>query len=91
MSSSASARLEKITDEEIDMIEISEDYTQEVNALLVGDPTNGELFLTTHSCPYCHNEMQTIGIAHGIYECSKCAAIRSRRIVMDRTFKSLEN
>lgn len=87
------AEVDALTEDEsmyvydVEEVEIDE---EDVSALLVGDSRRGAIFLTIHSCPFCHNEMQTIGIAHGIYECSKCASVRGRRITLERTFKSLE-
>lgn len=89
-SSKASAKVLSKQESELVVLELSDDIIEDANALMVGAPIDGVIYLTIHSCPYCHNEMETIGIAHGIFECSNCAAVRSRRIEMARRFKCLE-
>jgi len=87
----ASAKVLGKDETEMVVLELGEDILEEAHSLLVGAPVHGTVYLTTHSCPFCHNEMETIGIAHGIFECSNCASVRSRRIEMTRRFKCLEN
>ena len=91
MSGKAVARI--VDMDEIDALAIELDLDAEgvvVESVMVGDPVSGTLYLVTHECPDCHSKMQTIGVAHGVYECSKCAAVRSRRKVMNRRFECLE-
>ena len=89
MSGRAAARLVDMNDEAI-VLELEENMAESVDSLLVGDPVNGVIYLVTHTCGFCKASMETIGVGHGIYECSKCAATRSRRVVMERQFESLE-
>jgi len=87
----ASAKLLDKDETEMVVLELGEDVLEEAHSLLVGAPIKGEVYLTTHYCDYCRSEMETIGIAHGIFECSYCASVRSRRVEMKRRFKCLEN
>jgi len=87
----AAAKLLDKSETELVVLELGEDVLEEATALLVGAPVSGSIYLTTHSCPFCHNEMETIGIGHSVFECSNCASVRSRRVEMTRRFKCLEN
>ena len=89
MSARAAAKVVDMSDDEI-VLELEENMAEAVDSLLVGDPVNGTIFLVTHTCKYCRASMETIGVGHGTYTCSKCEATRSRKIVMDRHFQSLE-
>ncbi len=92
MSSKAAATIAVFDEDDIDMLELDADDIagEATGALLVGCFVEGEIYLVNHRCGFCKAEMQTIGVGHGIYECSNCAAVRSRRVIMDRSFQLLE-
>lgn len=89
MSSKAAARVVDMNDTAI-VLELEEAMAESVDSLLVGDPVNGTVFLVTHTCKFCKASMETIGVGHGTYTCSKCEATRNCKIVMDKHFQSLE-
>lgn len=93
MSPKPAARVLDMAQEMDILVELAQedDKLLETPALMIGDPGEGKLYLTTHTCNYCRSSMQTVGVGHGVYECSWCASKRSRRIVMDRKFECLEN
>ena len=71
-----------------------EEYDYEAEDILlaatIGCRVKGDLYLTTYSCPFCHASMQTVGIAHGEYNCSYCKAKRNCRVKMNTRFECLE-
>jgi transposase-like protein len=91
MSSKPSAKMIEADDISLLQIEFDPEDMTDVNAVMVGDVIKGTIYLTTHECPFCHSQMQTLGVAHGSYDCSKCAATRSRSITMTRRYECLEN
>ena len=85
----------KVDEMEWDLNEIASALADEegefaVPALVVGDPLEGTVCVTNHECPFCHAKMQTVGVGHGIYYCSWCAARRGRTIEMKRQYECLE-
>jgi hypothetical protein len=92
MSSKASAKIEKMDiDDLVGEIEVETELDLLEPALFIGEPLDGGYpFIVVHECPFCHAKMQTIGVGHGVYHCSWCAAKRSRNIEMKRRYEALE-
>jgi len=38
----------------------------------VGYTIRGILFVTTHCCPSCDSEMETVGAGYPMFKCAKC-------------------
>ena len=90
MSSKPSAKLVDVDERDLLMIEF-EPEEMGVDSVMVGSIVTGTVYLVTHECPFCHSQMQTIGVGHGTYECSKCYVTRGRKVTMRQGFQNLEN
>jgi hypothetical protein len=80
----------KVIDMSVDIPEYEVDVEVMDNLPGVGSIITGDIYLVTHRCPFCYSSMQTLGVGHPVFNCSKCAAVRSRDIEMQRSFEHLE-
>ena len=90
MSSRAAAKVVDVDDDLLAEIEVDLDRDIFEPALVVGEPIEGHLFISTHECPFCHAKMQTVGVGRPVYLCSWCEKERSRKIEMVCRHERLE-
>lgn len=89
MSSRAAAKIMDMDEEMVIEVDL-DNSASEISHCFVGDPIDGDIFLTTHTCGFCRSSLQTIGTGYTKFFCSNCAAVRSRQVEMSRSFECLE-